>query len=551
MEAKGIERRSAGNLPTVWDGELVKSFTTPYSFESHGTRLEELKQGGRDLLATMKEPRDQLDLINTLQRLGVAYHFEKDIKDILAKLVDANIATDLYTVALQFRLTRQNGFFISTDVFNKFMERDGKFMDSLREDVFGLLSLYEASHLGMPEEDVFDEALNFSTKHLLVLRKKMDGNKAEQIQQSLEYPLHWRMPWTEARDFIAIYQYDAKMNSVLLELAKLNFNIMQSVYLKELQELVEWWEDLNYKERLPFARDRLLESYFWTMGSCPPGPQFSRYRRNLAKFASMVTALDDIFDVYGSLDELEKYTDAVNRWDLNKAMEELPEYMKVSFSAMYNHVSEMVQDALKDNGMDISPYIKEQWSCYVRGYLKEARWFHSGYTPTADEYLENASVSIAISISIVYGVFGVAGHSINEYLSEFVEHWSASDLVRLPAYIIRLIDDLNTAEIEMKRGESMNFIHFYMTQEGVSEEEARDHVKALIRNLWKKLNKVIVKDSLRAPDIVKVAVEMTRCTHRIYQYGDWFGIQSKENQDCVKSILEPIPMEQRDQALLK
>ncbi|XP_017979894.1 PREDICTED: (-)-germacrene D synthase-like [Theobroma cacao] len=114
----------------------------------------------------------------------------------------------------------------------------------------------------MPEEDVLDEALNFSTKHLLVLRKKMDGNKAEQIQQSLEYPLHWRMPWTEARDFIAIYQYDAKMNSVLLELAKLNFNIMQSVYLKELQELVEWWEDLNYKERLPFARDRLLECYF-------------------------------------------------------------------------------------------------------------------------------------------------------------------------------------------------------------------------------------------------------------------------------------------------
>ncbi|WRX28625.1 Terpene synthase, partial [Theobroma cacao] len=212
MKAKGIERRSAGHLPTVWDVELVKSFTTPYSFESHGSRLEELKQGARDLLATMKEPRDQLDLINTLQRLGVAYHFEKDIKDILAKLVDANIATDLYTVALQFRLIRQN---------------DGKFMDSLRGDVIGLLSFYEASHLGMPEEDVLDEALNFSTKHLLVLRKKMDGNKAEQIQQALEYPLHWRMPWTEARDFIAIYQHDAKMNSVLLELAKLNYNITQ------------------------------------------------------------------------------------------------------------------------------------------------------------------------------------------------------------------------------------------------------------------------------------------------------------------------------------
>ncbi|XWS10348.1 hypothetical protein CRYUN_Cryun39dG0069400 [Craigia yunnanensis] len=545
--AQGIERRSAGHLPNVWDGELVKSLTTPYSFESHGPRLEELKQAAKELLATAKQHCDRLDLINTMQRLGVAYHFEKDIKDIL-KLVDVNIASDLYTVALQFRLLRQNGVFISTDVFNKLMERDGKFLDSLGEDVTGLLSLYEASYLGMPDEHVLDEALYFSTKNLLV-QKDLDRNMAEQIQQSLEFPLHWRMPWTESRDFIDVYQKDDKMNSVLLELAKLNYNITQSVYLKELQQLVEWSKDLNYKETLPFVRDRLLECYFWSMG-CGPQVQFSKFRWNLTKYAYIATAIDDIYDTHGSLDELEKFTNAVYRWDL-KAIEQLPAYMKVIYSALYNHVSEMVEDALIHNGMDILPYIKEQWLYFIRGYLQEARWLHSGYNPTADEYLENAWHSIGIPISMVYGVFGVIGHSINEYLSEFVEHWSESDLVRLPAYIVRLLDDLNTAKIEMERGESMNFIHLYMIEKGASEEEASDHVKGLIRNLWKKLNKAIVKDSHRAPDIVNVSVEMTRCTHRIYQYGDWFGIQSKKNQDCVKSILEPIQMEQYDQALLK
>ncbi|OMP11736.1 hypothetical protein COLO4_03710 [Corchorus olitorius] len=110
-----IERRSAGHLPTVWDAELVNSFTSPYSYEIHGTRLEELKQDVRKLLVSMKEPREQLDLINLMQRLGVAYHFEKEIKTILANLVDPNnFATDLYTVALQFRLLRQNGFSITT-----------------------------------------------------------------------------------------------------------------------------------------------------------------------------------------------------------------------------------------------------------------------------------------------------------------------------------------------------------------------------------------------------------------------------------------------------
>ncbi|XVF77850.1 hypothetical protein PTKIN_Ptkin14bG0080300 [Pterospermum kingtungense] len=324
--AQGIKRRSAGHRPNVWDGEWLRSLTTPYSFESHGPRLEELKKGAKELLATSKQHCDQLDLINTMQRLGVAYHFEKDIKDILAKLIDANIS----------------------DVFNKFIEKDGKFKDSLGEDVTGLLSLYEASFLGVPEEHVLDEALSFSTKNLL-LQVKLEGYMAEQIQQSLKFPLHWRMPWTESRDFIDIYQRDDKKKSLLLELAKLNYNIIQSIYLKELQQLVEW--------------------------------------------------------------------------DL-KSIEQLPEYMKVTYSALYNHVSEMIQDALTDNGMDILPYVKQQWFSYISGYLKEARWLHNGYNPTADEYIENAKVSIGISISIVYGVFGVLGHSINEYLSEFVEHWS-------------------------------------------------------------------------------------------------------------------------------
>ncbi|KAK9005290.1 hypothetical protein V6N11_042733 [Hibiscus sabdariffa] len=558
---KNTERRSAGYLPTIWDCELLKSFTTPYSVrllmsygvESHGNRLEELKQGAREFLVSLKDARRQLDLINTIQRLGVAYLFENEIHDILSKLIHFNIPTDLHTVAMHFRILRQNGLFISTDVFDKFMDRDGKFMDNLGEDVKGLLSLYEASFLGMPEEHVLDEAQNFSAKHLLVLREKMGTRIGEQIRQSMEYPQHWRMEWAEARDFIAIYQNqrdddddddDDKMSSVLLELAKLNHNILQSIYLKELQELVEWWKDLNIKERLPSVRDRLAEVYFWAMGSTPPGPQFSKCRRNLAKYGSLVTPLDDIFDTYGSLDELEKYMDAVNsRWDL-KAVEELPEYMKFFYEAMYNHVTEMVQDALIDNGIDILPYLKEQWQQYVGAYLKEAQWMHRAYNPNAEEYLENAWLSVGIVTTMVYAIFGVTGRCIDQYLSEFVENWSHSDLVCLPAYFARFLDDLKTTKDEMERGESMNFIHFYMLEKGVSEEETRDHVKVLMKDLWKKLNKAMIKDSVRAPVIVKVVVRVMRCCHRIYHYGDFFGTQSKQNQECVKSVLEPIPMDQ-------
>ncbi|KAK8602693.1 hypothetical protein V6N13_084898 [Hibiscus sabdariffa] len=267
--AKFTARRSTGFLPTVWDCELLKSFTTPYSLESHGPRLEELKQGARELLANVKGAGPRLDLIDVMQRLGVASLFHKEIHHILSQFIHHNIPNDLYTVALHFRILRQNGFFVTTDVLDKFMDGDGKFMDSLGDDVKGLLSLHEASFLGMPEEHVLDEARNFSAKHLLVLSEKVETRIGEHIRQSMEYPQHWRMEWTEARDFIGIYQKqtDDEMNWCLLELAKLNYNILQSIYLKELQELVEWWKDLDIKERLPFARDRLVENYFWAMCS--------------------------------------------------------------------------------------------------------------------------------------------------------------------------------------------------------------------------------------------------------------------------------------------
>ncbi|KAK8623116.1 hypothetical protein V6N13_118009 [Hibiscus sabdariffa] len=518
MESSGAKftaRRSTGSLPTVWDCELLKSFTTPYSLESHGPRLEELKQGARELLGSVKDAGPQLDLIHTMQRLGVAYLFQKEIHHILAMLIHHNIPSDLYTVALHFRILRQNGFFVTTDVFHKFMDGDGKFMDSLRDDVKGLLSLHEASFLGMPDEHVLDEARNFSAKHLLVLREKVETRIGEPIRQSMEYPQHWRMEWTEARDFIGIYQKqtdDAK-NWGLLELAKLNYNILQSIYLKELQELVD----------------------------SPQGPQYAKCRRNIAKFGFLATPLDDMYDTYGTLDELVKYTDAIKRWDL-KAVEELPEYMKFLYEAIYNHVSETAQDALIDNGIEILPYIKDVWQDYIGTYLKEAQWLHNGYNPSAAEYMENAWVSVGVITPLVYGILGVAGRSMHQYLSEFVENRSCSHLICISAYFIRFIDDLKTSKEEMERGESMNFIHFYMIEKGASEEEACDHVKGLTRDLWKRMNKAIIEDSVRAPAAVKVCVNMMRCVYHMYKYGDFFGIQTKHNQECVKSILEPIPM---------
>nr|POE87209.1 putative terpene synthase 9 [Quercus suber] len=198
-------RRSANYHPNIWDHKLIESFTTPYSYEIHATRLEGLKEDVKTLLTSPKDSSVLLKLIDSMQRLGVAYHFEKEIKDVI-------------------------------DVFKKFKSRDGRFVASLSKDVEGLLSLYEASHLGMHGENILEEARDFSMKNLNSLMGKLDSNSAKQVKQSLEIPLHWRVPRVEARNFIDVYQKDNKRNLTLLELAKLDYNLVQSVHQREIKE---------------------------------------------------------------------------------------------------------------------------------------------------------------------------------------------------------------------------------------------------------------------------------------------------------------------------
>lgn len=79
--------------------------------------MEQLKRIVRDILDdTSSGSLAKLILIDDLQRLGVAYHFEKEIKvalDAFSLSKDACMEDDLYSMALYFRLLREHGFKIS------------------------------------------------------------------------------------------------------------------------------------------------------------------------------------------------------------------------------------------------------------------------------------------------------------------------------------------------------------------------------------------------------------------------------------------------------
>ncbi|MBA0692410.1 hypothetical protein Goari_009976, partial [Gossypium aridum] len=194
---------------------------------------------------------------------------------------------------------------------------------------------------------------------------------------------------------------------------------------------------------------------------------------------------------------------------------------------------------LKDHGLDVLPYIKEQWAILCRAHIREARWFYGGQTPTFDEYIKNAWISIGSLGGLVLLCFVEADSIVNQFPNCLKDY---SQLFYWSSLITRLSDDLGTSKAEMERGDIPKAVQAYMIEKGVSEETARNHVKELISNSWKKINEEIL-DNRFSRAIVNLSKNMARTAQCIYQHGDGFGTSTGVTKDCIiSSILRPIPI---------
>lgn len=102
-----------------------------------------------------------------------------------------------------------------------------------------MLSLYEATFLGIPGEDILDVAQDFTSKHLGSMVNHLSPPVSLQLQRALHVPLRYGGERVHARHHISVYEQDDLRNETLLEFAKLDFNSMQLLHKKELGELLE------------------------------------------------------------------------------------------------------------------------------------------------------------------------------------------------------------------------------------------------------------------------------------------------------------------------
>ncbi|PON94473.1 Squalene/phytoene synthase [Trema orientale] len=307
--------------------------------------------------------------------------------------------------------------------------------------------------------------------------------------------------------------------------------------------LYMWWSATRLGEKLPFARDRLVEIFLWAV-ALKFEPESGYCRRILTRVAILITVIDDIYDVYGTLDELELFEDALKRWDITD-LDRLPHYMKICFIATFNVVNEIAFDVLKEHGVLIIKYLKKMWTDICKCYMVEAKWYYGGYTPTLQEYMDNGWISITAPLNLVH-LYCLMTNPITEEAMECLVEYPS--IIRQSGILVRLVDDLGTSSYELKRGDNPKSIQCYMRESGVSENDARRHIKSLISETWKQMNEDRFAKSPFCQAFIETAINSVRMSMMIYQHGDGFGAdQVQYTKDQILSLFfNPIPLPEHE-----
>ncbi|KAI3961567.1 hypothetical protein MKW92_032761 [Papaver armeniacum] len=531
--------------PAIWDKHFVESIPKTNYMHKKDAELpvKNIKKQVKGLLKNAIKPLEKLEFIDAIQRLGMSYLIEEDILNILQNMYhddSQKMKDNLYATSLRFRLLRQYGFYESQDTFDEFRHAEGGFKETIIYDIKGMLSLFEAAHLLVEGENILSEAILLTRTYLLEngsnQSKKINFNLAKQIRRSLDTPVHWRVQRSESRFYIKAYKSQKDMNPCLLELAKVHFNIVQAQHKMELMHVSRWWNDMGIAKELYFARDRLVECFLSNIGACWE-PRYGRCREWVTKILSFALVIDDIYDSYGSLEELELFTGAIDSWD-SKAVENLPYYMKICFLALFNTVNEMAFEILSEQQFDILPHLTKSLANSVKAMLKEAKWCHDGYVPTFVEYQHNGSVSSVGYVFLMAAYFTTNRNISDDVLQAFE---NSHPLIYYSCLLCRLSNDLATSSAEVKRGEVASSIYCYMQETNASEEDAREHIKNLIIETFKEMNRYLYVSSPFDRSFVNIVLNFARTTLFMYQYGDGIGAEhSKSIEHVLSMIVNPI-----------
>ncbi|XP_063938172.1 valerianol synthase TPS8-like [Daucus carota subsp. sativus] len=510
--------------------------------EAYSKERDALKSEVKNMLvfAASGKMTEELILINTIERLGVAYNFQEYIEERLVDLCKNCFETDqhhdLFTTSTCFRIFRQHGYNITSDIFSKF-KIEGKFDEAISKDQMSTLSLFEAAQLRITEEAILDEALAFTTSHLNAMAKSSNlesGLLSRQIMHALEQPLHKGLPRIEAKHFISFYEEDPSRNDLLLKFAKLDFNLVQMLYKQELSQVKRWWADLDFDSKLPQFRSRVVEGYFLDV-SILYEPCYAVGRIMFTKVLCALSIADDLYNAYGTMDELDLYTKAIERFDF-ESVEGLQGHSKECYITCLNVLREFDDEIIKMGRYYDVSYLKEVFKANLICYHIEAKWREINYVPTFKEYFPNALTSSGVWILGVASILGM-GHVDTVKACEWA--LTKPKVILVAEANGCIINDIAGFE-EHNRAHVATSIDCYIKEHGVSKERAVAELDEMIDNTWKEMSEACLRPTPVPMQFITVFLNLMRVCYVTYKAGDGYTHPEQQLKDEINFILDPI-----------
>ncbi|KAF5948759.1 hypothetical protein HYC85_014716 [Camellia sinensis] len=313
---------------------------------------------------------------------------------------------------------------------------------------------------------------------------------------------------------------------------------------KSLVFAASWWKDLDIAKKLPFARDRSVECYFWILGIYFE-PQYFPTRKILNKVIALTSIIDDIYDSYGTLEELELFTDTVERSStidqhISKTEQALQqtaspsEYMKLCYQALLDVYNMIDEEMRKQDRSYCVHYAKSTMKILVRAYFEEVKWFHQGYVPTMEEYM---SVTLVTGAHTMLATTSFVG--MGEVAFEEAFDWVSNNplIVQASSVVGRLMDDMVGHKFEQKRGHVVSAVECYMKQHGATEEEVLVEFRKLVTNAWKDINAAYLRPTAVPMPLLLRVVNLTRMIHVIYKDEDGYTHSGTRLKAFVTSVL--------------
>ncbi|KAL5151663.1 putative terpene synthase 2 [Glycine soja] len=501
-----LKRPCVSFAPCIWGDTFLE-----YASQFEGVNDDEKQQAQtlRNEVQTMFQSSidqniiQKLNLIDSVQRFGVSYHFQQEINQALEQIHNSftknNTISDdgnHHSLALLFRLLRQQGYQISSSAFNKLKNDQGNFSETLANDIQGLCSLYEAAHLRTPEDDILEEACDFSNTHMKSLANQLSPSLAAQINHCLRLPLN--------------------------------------------KSLIRWWKKSNFETKVPYARGRLVEAYLWSLAMSYK-PEHSLARMFVGKLIAVVCLLDDTYDAYGTIQELELFTEAIQRWN-KSPIESLPQCMKVVFDTVVE-LGEEIELATTESGKSsfVVQYFKQAVFNLIKGYMAEAKWCHEGYIPTYDEYKVNGILTSCFPLFITSFI------GLGEFANKDVFDWIFSDpnIIKVVSIIGRVLDDMGSHKFEQQRVHVASAVECCMKQYNISQAEAYHLIHNDVEDGWKVINEECLKSNDIPKSVLDCVVNLARMSMVSYENHQDKFTNGELLKGYVSSLLmDPMCLEQ-------